>query len=402
MNTDTLKLALCVCGLLPLAACSFFPASGPQSFNMDDLASLVVEPPKAQETVSGAPQEFKYALVDISRPVVDYLSLQDGERAFSGEWPVGAESKAIRIAVGDTVQVTIYESQSGGLFVPAESGVRPGNFVPIPAQTIDKSGTINIPFAGTISVVGRTPDSIAKEISEKLSDRAIEPQAVVSITARGGSEVSVIGEVGAPGRFSLSFEGEKILDAVARAGGPRFPGYETWATLQRKGREWSIPFELLVQKPENNIGLQPSDVVYLYREPELYQMFGASGFNGAFPFIKRDMTLAEAIGQSRGLADLQADPEEIYLYRLEKRAHLRSIGSQAVLPEGEKFANTIPVIYRLDLRNPEGYFFAQSFPVNDKDVIYIANARSVELTKFLDLIGLSSTTKIGTQDAVEQ
>lgn len=401
MNTDALRLALCVCGLLPLAACSFFPASGPQSFNIDDLASLVVEPP-AQESVSGAPQEFRYALVDISRPIVDYLSLQDGERVFSGEWPAGAESKAVRIAVGDTVQVTIYESQSGGLFIPAESGVRPGNFVPIPAQVIDKSGTINIPFAGTISVVGRTPQSIAKEISEKLADRAIEPQAVVSITARGGSEVSVIGEVGAPGRFSLSFDGEKVLDAVARAGGPKFPGYETWATLQRNGREWSIPFELLVQKPENNINLQSNDVVYLYREPEMYQMFGASGFNGAFPFVKRDMTLAEAIGQSRGLADLQADPEEVYLYRFEKRTHMRNLGAQVVLPEGGRFENTIPVIYKLDLRNPEGYFFAQSFPVNDRDVIYIANARSVELTKFLDLIGLSSTTKIGTQDAVEQ
>ncbi|GJL85992.1 MAG: sugar ABC transporter substrate-binding protein [Micavibrio sp.] len=367
--------------------------------DMKKNASVVVE---AEDLATEEQAGFDYALVEISTPVTQYLSSFDKEYSFTGDWPVDTKSKNIRIAVGDTVQVTIYESQSGGLFIPVESGVRPGNFVSIPAQIIDKNGVIDIPFAGTVSVVGRTPTSISKEITEKLGNRAIEPQVVVSITGRGGSEVSVIGEVGVPSRFSLSLSGDKILDAIARAEGPRFPGYETLVSLQRKGHEWTIPFDLLVLKPENNIDLRPDDTVYVYREPEMYQMFGASGFNGAFPFVKRNMSLSEAIGQSRGLADLQADPEEIYLYRYEKRGRLLNMDSTIALPEGATMADTVPVIYKLDVRDPKGYFLAQSFPIENNDVIYIANAKSVEFTKFLSLLGLSSVTKIGTQNAVEQ
>ncbi len=47
-------------------------------------------------------------------------------------------------------------SRSGGLFIPADAGVRPGNYVTFPTQTVDRSGNINIPFAGSVRASGRT------------------------------------------------------------------------------------------------------------------------------------------------------------------------------------------------------------------------------------------------------
>ena len=38
----------------------------------------------------------------------------------------------IRFGIGDVVSVTIFEATAGGLFIPAEAGVRPGNFITIP------------------------------------------------------------------------------------------------------------------------------------------------------------------------------------------------------------------------------------------------------------------------------
>jgi polysaccharide export outer membrane protein len=45
-----------------------------------------------------------------------------------------------------------------------------------------------------------------------------------------------------------------------------------------------------------------------------------------------------------------------------------------------------PVIYRLDLRNAKSFFLAQRFPIEDKDIIYVANADLNELQKFFTLL----------------
>ena len=46
----------------------------------------------------------------------------------------------------------------------------------------------------------------------------------------------------------------------------------------------------------------------------------------------------------------------------------------------------IPVIYNLNLRDPAGFFLAANFEVRNKDVIFTANAASVEVTKFLNFL----------------
>ena len=50
-------------------------------------------------------------------------------------------------------------------------------------------------------------------------------------------------------------------------------------------------------------------------------------------------------------------------------------------PEG-----STPVVYRLDLRDAKSYFLAQRFPIEDKDIIYVANADLNELQKFFTLL----------------
>ncbi len=45
-----------------------------------------------------------------------------------------------------------------------------------------------------------------------------------------------------------------------------------------------------------------------------------------------------------------------------------------------------PVVYRLDLRDARSYFLAQRFPIEDKDIIYVANADLNELQKFFSLL----------------
>ena len=135
--------------------------------------------------------------------------------AFANKTP----PKAFRFGVGDMVSVTIFEAAAGGLFT-SETGVRAGNFVTIPNQAVDQNGNITVPYAGALPAKGRTPPEIGASIVDRLKARALEPQVVVALAQQNTSLVSVLGDVRTAGRFPANPSGERILDYVARAGGP--------------------------------------------------------------------------------------------------------------------------------------------------------------------------------------
>jgi polysaccharide export outer membrane protein len=287
--------------------------------------------------------------------------------------------RAFRFGIGDIVSVTIFESAAGGLFIPAEAGVRPGNFVVIPNQSVDDSGNITVPYAGPIRAKGRTPAEVQRAIVEALKNRAIEPQAVVALIEQRTSLISVLGDVKTAGRFPASPSGERILDAIARAGGPATQGYDMWVTLEREGHRASVPFGALVYEPANNIFVLPADVIYLFNQPQTFVAFGAAGNQGQFKFDAWRVSLAEAVGKLGGLSDNQADPASVFIYRGETKEVARQIGVDVSRFEGP----IVPVIYSANLRDPGGYFLGQTFEIRNKDVVYISNAASVETTKFL-------------------
>lgn len=377
-----------------LASCGTLPASGPYTQDMKGQSIGTDQKPKEEN------KEFKYALVGITKRLND--SYKELLNKNADLWPQMGDSVVSGVSVGDTLSVTIYEAQEGGLFIPAQAGARSGNFVNIPSQTVDQSGTINVPFAGEIKVAGRSTTEIGNEISKKLGARAIEPQAIVSVVDRRGAEVSVIGAVNSSTKFTVGFNGEKILDAIARAGGPSSPGYETYVTLQRDGSKWTLPFDEIVDNPSKNIFLQPQDTIYLEREAKSYQVYGAAGVAGAYDFSKSSITLSEALGAARGLNDDKANPEAVYLYREQSKADLAKLGINLDLKSYDVSVKTIPVIYSLNLRDANGFFLAKEFKIQDRDIIYIANSASVEFTKFLNLLNPTSVTKINTQNAIEQ
>ena len=101
------------------------------------------------------------------------------------------------------------------------------------------------------------------------------------------------------------------------------------------------------------------------------------------PFTAERLTLAEALAKAGGLQDQRSDPAGVFLFRYEPPLMVKSLG-RPVLATGPDVLT--PVIYRLDLRNAKSFFLAQRFPIEDKDVIYVANADLTELQKFFTLL----------------
>jgi polysaccharide export outer membrane protein len=343
------------------------PSSGPQG------------PDVLNQSEGGEPVSVPYALVELKPDVVRMLGQYTPRlsAAFADRTP----PRAYRFGVGDLVSVSIFEAAAGGLFT-SDAGVRAGNFVTLPNQAVDEQGNIAVPYAGSVPAKNRTPSEIQADIVSRLKDRALEPQVIVAVAQQNTSLISVLGDVHSAGRFPASPSGERVLDAITRAGGPANQGYDMWVTLERRGHRATIPFGALLYEPANNIYVVPNDVIYLYNQPQTFVAFGAAGTQGQFPFGAWRLSLAEAVGKQGGLNDAQAEPRSVFLYRGETREVAAKFGVDCT-----KFAGPIiPIIYHVNLRDPSGYFLAQSFEMRNKDVLFSSNSSMVETTKFLTFL----------------
>ena len=356
--------------------CSLMPTSGPASYEVRSGSTDV--------------DSLPYGLVKLN-PQIAAILARSAPRLSTGMGDRRVP-REIRFGVGDIVGVTIFEAASGGLFIPAEAGVRPGNFITLPNQAVDHDGNISIPYAGVILAKGRTPTEVQKAIVETIRNRAIDPQAVVTLVDQRTSLISVLGDVNTPARFPASAAGERILDAITRAGGPRSQGFDSWVMLERNGRRETVPFGALVYEPSNNVYVHADDTIYLYREPQTFVAFGAvGGLNGAqgqFNFDAWRISLAEAVAKANGLTQALADPASVFLYRGETREVAQQLGVDCSRFNGP----IIPIVYNVNLRDPAAYFLATSFQMRNKDVLYVSNATTVEVAKVLDFLRLITAT----------
>jgi polysaccharide export outer membrane protein len=368
-----LGLAVLLCVAAATGGCSSFPTSGPASADVN--------------AGQRDPASLPYALVSVRPDAIDLLA-QHGPRLDSIPIPDRRRPRDIVFGVGDVVSVTIFEASAGGLFIPLEAGVRPGNFITLPNQAVDTKGNIRVPYAGRLRARGLTAEEVEQSIVDMLKNRAIEPQAVVALAEQRTSLISVLGEVNTPARFPASSNPERVLDAITRAGGPKGQGFDTWVMLERGGKRATVPFGALVYEPANNVYVHPEDTIYVYREPQTFVAFGATGLQGQFSFDAWRISLAEAVAKAGGLNDALADPASVYLYRGEPRAVAAELGIDTSRFPGP----VIPVVYHVNFRDPAGYFLATKLQMRNKDVVYISNAVAVEAVKVLQYIRIVTAT----------
>ncbi|HUO97514.1 MAG TPA: polysaccharide biosynthesis/export family protein [Rhizomicrobium sp.] len=366
---------------LTLSACtSFISRTGPTYRAIISSSEIRVQ--------AGTPQaKLGYALVRVDASVIARLQSQDAPLRFDA-FLIDEPAQPVNVGVGDVLTVTVFETGSGGLFIPTDAGSRPGNFVQLPPQQVGRDGAITVPWAGKIAAAGRTPLAIQETIRERLAHRALEPQVIVTFTERHANEVSVLGDVNAATRFSMDPSGERVLGAIARAGGPRFPAYETLVRLQRQGHEYTALLSEIGEQPSQNVRLQAGDTIYIEHKPRYFLAVGATGqtttlsqLDRRFPFGDEKLTLADALATAGGLQDDLADAQGVFLFRYETHATLVALG----LPVPDSLPAQVPTIYAVDMTDPAGFFYARRFWMRDGDTIFASNAPASDLQKFLNL-----------------
>ena len=178
-----------------------------------------------------------------------------------------------------------------------------------PDLTIDtrvsENGTITYPLIGELTI-GALPIAAAeKKIADALEKGGFlqKPQVNITLVQVRGNQVSVLGQVGRPGRFPLETANTRLTDMLALAGGA-VPGGDDVAIIN--GSRNGQPFHKLVDIPSiflqgnvtDDIVLQGGDVVYVHRAPVFY-IYGEAQRPGAYR-VERGMTIMQALAQGGG------------------------------------------------------------------------------------------------------
>lgn len=345
--------------MLAFGACSAISNSGPSANDIVQQA--------------GPPSAPSYEFVDIDPSVVELLRQQslDSFQSRFGDYRPAIEP---RIGIGDPVLVTVWEASAGGL-----SGSKP---VTIPDQVVGRDGTIFIPYAGRIRVAGHTTREVERIIQHALEAKANQPQVLINVTRAVSNTVTVTGEVVNGALVPLSAKGERIMDVIAMAGGFHAPVNETYVQLSRGPSTVRVPLKRVATDPSENIYVRPNDVLTLIRDPQTFIAYGATGRNAEIPFDAEGMTLSQALANAGGLLDSRSDPAGVFIFRYEPEniARLLRPDSHAIQP-----GRLTPIVFRLNMNNPNSLFAAQNFGMANRDFLYVSNAPITDFEKALGI-----------------
>ena len=378
-----------------LAGCAPLPSSGP-------TANQIVRGERDQQASLG------FKLVDLDATTIPPASYPSNASPATLA-ALATDGRTDLVGSGDLLSVTIYEV--GVSLFGASSGttIASGSAQPLPSPTakpqsiagilVRDDGTIRLPYVGRVKVAGHTTGEIESMIDQRLVGLSQRPQTVVTIADNIHNTVFVDGAVAKPGRIPLTLARERLLDAIAEAGGiNQGEGPEnTLVRFSRNGKSAEVYLSQINSDSAADLLLIPGDRINLVRRPRSFSVFGATDKVSQITFPTPVVSLAEAVANAGGPQDERADPTAIFVFR------------DNVLPDGETYSDvsanrattatpaaveSAPVVYRLNLNKPSSYFVAQRFLMRDKDVIFIANARLNQTRKVAQIFSLLFTPAV--------
>ena len=135
------------------------------------------------------------------------------------EWrePVNASKGEYVIGVGDALNVLVWDQEKMSAHV-----------------RVRNDGRVSLPFLDDVNVAGMTPVALARALEERLKQFIVTPQVTVVIEEAKPLSVSVLGQVGQPGLYSLD-PGAGVAQALAAAGGLKDFAHKDRVYLLRSG-----------------------------------------------------------------------------------------------------------------------------------------------------------------------
>ena len=353
-----------------LGGCSTLPRDGPSARSVDSGAT-------SPDALGG------YALVELDYEVSERIKAVPPQ-FFGSLMAASSDQPLDLIGVGDGLQIQIIEPGGtlfgGGVGGGSGSGLQSGNQA-LPAQVVDRSGSVSIPFAGPVRVQGLTPPQAAAAIHRALTGKVANPQITVFVAQNASNSVTVLGDVRQPGRKPLSVNSNRLLDVLGEAGGSERPVDDMMVTIQRGGETYAAPLGVVTTSFEENVRLQPGDLVNFAYKPRRFSTFGALGAVTQVDMPPGPVTLAGALSRVSGLNTNTANASRVMVFRFERPEVAEALGvTQPATPRG------VPIVYQLDFNNAANVFAASNMQIMPEDVVYVPLANAAEARKFFEFV----------------
>jgi polysaccharide export outer membrane protein len=202
-------------------------------------------------------------------------------------------------------------------------------------------GSINVPLAGRLQAAGLTVEQLEVALTARLTEYFKTPVVTVSVFEFRSQPVSVIGAVNTPGVHQI--RGRKTLfEVISEAGGLKneagngikitrrkefgsipLPGATTDASGEFSVAEVSVKSVMEARNPQENIQIQPNDVISVPKA-ELVYVIGAVKRAGGFVLSEREqISVLQALSMAEGL-DRVASPANAKILRASNGAAARA------------------------------------------------------------------------------
>jgi len=269
---------------------------------------------------------------------------------------------------GDVLKVQVWEGGTATVFTT--------NGGDLGEMTVDDQGRLYLPFAGMVTATGRTIPQVREDMTRRLRTVVRNPQVDIRPVRLRSKLISVQGNAAKAGSYPIE-RGRTRLGELLGEVAPDLKNPEMLeVTVRRSGQSGSVRMADILRNPALDIALQPGDAVVLNEVVEHVTVLGAAGVQGQVRIADRDYSVADVLGQARGLNEDAADPRALFLVR-------------------PQLNDAAPVVYQFEMRRPETVALASRFVVHDKDAILISNAPFAQTRKALSAI----TQTLGTARA---
>lgn len=183
---------------------------------------------------------------------------------------------------------------------------------------VGDDGKITVPLAGQVAVAGLSPAEASAKVADayRSGGYLLQPQVNLTLQQFRSQQISVLGEVHTPGRYSLESR-TSIFDLLAQAGGASPDAADTLYLLRRdsNGQLLRVPISMrdLVQHTGPELALRGGDSIYVPKAPQFY-IYGEVHSPNRYK-LDPGMTVVQALAMGGGVTDRGSDS------RIEIRRH---------------------------------------------------------------------------------
>lgn len=220
---------------------------------------------------------------------------------------------------------------------------------------VDQQGFVQFPLIGRIKAVGMSVPQFTANLRTQLQRYLKYSDPQVKIVNYRGNKFFIDGEVKQPGEFSIEDAPVSLYSALSMAGGATAVGDSNNITFNRKGISYKIGLQSLQQigASANQIYIQDGDSIHVNSQSrnKVY-VLGEFGKVEPVAILEQGITLAQVLGESRGLDSNTANAAKIYVIRDNPGAN-----------------NTD--IYYVDMQALTSFALANRFEMQANDIVYV-------------------------------